>query len=489
MKNTSWKSLAPVLLTCALLLLPAPAGLALHAWRYFAIFAGVILGLVLEPFPGAVIGLIGVCVVTAFSRYAYFSPAELAKLSTDDQTKGAVAWALSGFSNETVWLIFAAFLFALGYEVTGLGRRLALHLVRLMGRRTLMLGYAIMLADVILSPGIPSNTARSGGTIFPVIRNLPGLYDSKPNDPSSRKIGGYIMWVALATCCITSSLFLTGLAPNLLAVTFVTTATHHTISWMEWIRASAPFCIVLLALLPLVTYWVYAPEIKSGATVPDWARGELAKAGPISGREGLLIVLVIGAIAGWMFGTAYLNATSTALLVVALMLILGVISWKDVLANGPAWNTLAWFATLVALASGLNKVGFIRWFADQMSPLLMHVTPNTALVGMLVVFFLLHYLFASVTAHVTALLPVMLTVGAAIPGFPMANAAVLLCLELGIMGVISPYGTGPSPIYYNSGYIPSKDFWRLGTIFGALFLAVFLLLGVPWVLHLGQVTP
>ena len=258
---------------------------------------------------------------------------------------------------------------------------------------------------------------------------------------------------------------------------------------MEWFRASAPFCFVLLAVMPLVAYWVYAPGIKSGSTVPDWAKGELAKAGPVSGRELLLIVLVIGAIAAWIFGTAYLNATTTALLVVALMLVLGVITWKDVLANGPAWNTLAWFATLVALAGGLNKVGFIKWFADQLAPWLTHVSPNTALVGMLVVFFLLHYLFASITAHVTALLPVMLTVGAAIPGFPMANAAVLLCLELGIMGIISPYGTGPSPIYYHSGYIPSKDFWRLGSIFGLLFLAVFLVIGVPWVLHLGPVAP
>ncbi|MFI5336418.1 MAG: DASS family sodium-coupled anion symporter, partial [Opitutales bacterium] len=480
-----WKALAPVLLVLALLLTPAPAGLALHAWRFFAIFAGVILGLVLEPLPGAVIGLIGVSLVTLFSRFAFFAPAELAQPGFDVPGKAA-AWALSGFSNETVWLIFAAFLFALGYDVTGLGRRLALLLVHRMGRRTLTLGYAIMLSDVILSPGIPSNTARSGGTIFPVIRNLPPLYDSRPNDPSSRRIGGYLMWVALASCCITSSLFLTGLAPNLLALTFVTQATHHTISWMEWLRASAPFCLVLLALLPLAAYWLYPPGIKSGSTVPDWARGQLDQAGPLSRRELILLVLVLTAIASWIFGGRWISPTSTALLVVALMLICGVIRWKDVLDDGPAWNTLVWFATLVALASGLNRTGFITWFASLLSPYLAHVPPTTALVAMLGVFFVLHYLFASVTAHVTALLPVMLTVGAAIPGFPLPAAAILLCLELGIMGIISPYGTGPSPIYYGSGYIPSKDFWRLGTIFGLLFFIVFLAVGVPWVLALSR---
>jgi len=38
----------------------------------------------------------------------------------------------------------------------------------------------------------------------------------------------------------------------------------------------------------------------------------------------------------------------------------------------------------------------------------------------------------------------------------------LLCFSLGIMGVITPYATGPSPIYYGSGYISRKAFWSLG---------------------------
>ena len=85
----------------------------------------------------------------------------------------ALTWALSGFSNASVWLIFGAFMFTLGYEKTGLGPRIALSLVKAMGRRTLFLGYAIMFADLILSPFTPSTTARSGGTIYPIVRNIP----------------------------------------------------------------------------------------------------------------------------------------------------------------------------------------------------------------------------------------------------------------------------------------------------------------------------
>ena len=139
-------------------------------------------------------------------------PAELAKPGFK-ACNAALNWALSGFSNSTVWLIFGAFMFAMGYEKTGLGRRIALELVKLMGRRTLTLGYAIVVADTLLAPFTPSNTARCGGTIYPVIRNLPALYDSKANDPSARRIGSYLMWVAIATTCVTSSMFLTASRP------------------------------------------------------------------------------------------------------------------------------------------------------------------------------------------------------------------------------------------------------------------------------------
>ena len=103
-----------------------------------------------------------------------------------------------------------------------------------MGRNTLTLGYAIDVADLLLAPFTPSNTARSGGTIYPVIRNLPALYDSKPNDPSMRRIGSYLMWVAVAATCVTSSMFLTALAPNLLAVEFVKKIANIEFAWLDW---------------------------------------------------------------------------------------------------------------------------------------------------------------------------------------------------------------------------------------------------------------
>ncbi|BDB28969.1 anion permease (plasmid) [Cupriavidus sp. P-10] len=476
--KTLLTALAPVVAAVVVALIPAPEGLALHTWLYFAIFVGVIVGLMLEPIPGAAIGLIAVTLVTVLCEWVFYSPEQLAKPGFNP-ANAALAWALSGFGNSTVWLIFGAFMFALGYEKTGLGRRIALLLVRAMGRKTLTLGYAVMMADALLAPFTPSNTARSGGTIFPVIRNLPPLYDSKPNDPSARRIGSYIMWTAIATTCVTSSMFLTALAPNLLAAELIRKTVQVDLSWMQWFMAFAPVGVLLLLAVPLLAYLLYPPEVKEGTEVPAWAAQELQKMGPPSQRELLLGLLVLIALALWIFGDKHVNATTAALMVIGLMLVTRVVTWDDMLANKQAWNTLAWFATLIALADGLSRTGFVKWFSDTMASHMSGFPPLAAAVILVLVFYFTHYMFASVTAHTTAMLPVMLSVGSTIPGLPMQSFALMLALTLGLMGILTPYGTGPSPVYFGSGYLPAGDYWKLGAIFGVIFIAVFLMIGVP----------
>jgi L-tartrate/succinate antiporter len=477
----SWKAIAPIAVAILIALIPAPEGLPQHAWYFFAIFVGVIVGLMFEPLPGGAIGLIGVAVVMLLHQYVFYSPEQLAKAGFSSQ-RAILSWGLSGFANTTVWLIFGAFMFALGYEKTGLGRRIALLLVKAMGRKTLTLGYAVTISDLLLAPFTPSNTARSGGTIYPVIRNLPALYDSKPNDPSMRRMGSYLMWVALAATCVTSSMFLTGLAPNLLAVELVRKTAQIEFTWVGWFMAFAPVGILLLVLVPLLVYWIYPPEVKEGAEVPAWAAKELDKMGPLTQREIILGVLVLIALLLWIFGGKIMEATTAAIIVIALMLVFKVVTWDDITANKAAWNTLAWFATLVALADGLSRVGFVKWFAESMSAHLSGVSPTMAIIALLVLNFFGHYLFASVTAHVTAMIPVLLAVASKIPDVNMQTLALALCLQLGIMGILTPYATGPSPVYYGSGYLPSADYWRLGAIFGVIFFAAFMIIGVPWML-------
>ena len=485
MRENWWKVAGPVLLWLVLTLIPTPGGLTPQAWHYFAVFAAVILALVLEPIPAAAIGMIGIA-FAGVMRYVDPDPGK------------SIAWALAGFSDRTVWLIFGAFVFSIGYAKSGLGRRVALQLVRLLGRKTLGLGYAVMLADLVLAPGTPSNTARSGGTIFPVIRNIPDLYDSAPG-PTARRIGAYIMWVAFATTCVTSSMFITSLAPNAAALAIVKQTAKVEVTWTQWFMGFLPVAVVLLALLPLLVYWFYPPEIKASKEVPAWAAGEIKKMGPMKVQEIIMALLVLFAVFLWivgsnkgitlpLVGSNFIDATGVVLVVIAGMIIFGVVEWDDILASKGAWNVLVWFATLVALADGLNKVGFVTWVAKYVSSQLAGFSPFMVMAALVAFFFLVHYMFASLAAHTAAVLPVVLASGMAVPGLPVKAFAMLLCFALGIMGVITPYATGPAPVYYAGGFISRKAFWSLGLVFGILFLASLLLIGLPWVTVIRPVT-
>src|SRR5271157_3281865 len=120
-KKQYWKFIVPLLIGAGICLIPVPHGLQPNAWYYFAVFSAVIAALILEPIPAAAAGFIGVTVAGSFFLVTP-KPADSLK------------WVLSGFSNSTVWLIFIAFMFAKGYENTGLGRRIALILVRSLGK-------------------------------------------------------------------------------------------------------------------------------------------------------------------------------------------------------------------------------------------------------------------------------------------------------------------------------------------------------------------
>jgi len=476
-----WRAVVPVVLAVAIALVPPPPGLEQHAWYYFALFAGVIAALVTEPIPNPAVGLVGLTLAAVLSRWTLFGPADLAKPGFNVTTQ-SVNWALSGFASTTVWLVGGAFMFALGYEKTGLGRRIALLLVRALGKRTLTLGYATTFADMILAPFTPSNTARGAGIIFPVVNNLPALYDSHPHDASARKIGGYIMWTTFAADCVTSTLFMTACAPNFLARDFISRIAHVSISYGDWMRASLPFALPLLLALPLLTYVFFPPEIKQSPEASIWARTELTKMGGISWRESVLSVLVLGAISLWVFGGSVIDPTLAAFLVLSLMLVLGVVTWGDMARNESAWTTIVLLATLVTLADGLSRAGFVKWFADYTAMHVGGLSPMLILMSLVSIYFVSHYMFASLTAHTTAMMPMMLAAGLAIPGLSAATLAIGLAMTTGIMGILTPYATGAALPYYNCGYITPAQFWRLGAIFGVIFLGALLGIGVPLLL-------
>jgi citrate:succinate antiporter/L-tartrate/succinate antiporter len=472
-----WKALTPLIVWLVVFMAPIPDGLKPNQWHYFAIFAAVIAGLILESMPAGAVGLIG---LTFAGIMGYVDP---------DPNK-SLRWVLSGFSESTVWLIVGAFVFSIGYRKSGLGKRIALLLVRALGRRTLGLGYAITLADLVLAPATPSNTARSGGTIFPIISNIPRIYGSEPG-PTAGKIGTYVMWTAFAATAVTSSLFLTALAPNGAALAIAKKTVGVDVAWLQWFVGFAPLGILLIILVPLLSYLICRPEVKASPEIPAWAAGELKTMGPLSRNEWMMSGLVLVAMFLWItganpnitlpyLGTNYINPTMVVFVIISLLLLTGVVDFADIISDKSAWEVFFYFATLLTLASGLNEIGFIKWVAVGFAKPLASMSPTMALILLVTLFFWIHYFFSSITSHTAAVLPVVLAVGTGIAGMSLPSLTLLCVYSLGLMGVISPYATGPAPMYFGSGFIGKGDFWKFGLIFGLIYFAGLIAIVLPW---------
>jgi citrate:succinate antiporter/L-tartrate/succinate antiporter len=473
----NWKFWAPLAVWLVVYLLPVPSGLKPDQWHYFAVFAAVIAGLVLESMPVGAVGLIGLT-VAAILGYVEKDPNK------------ALRWALSGFSESTVWLIVGAFIFAIGYRKSGLGRRIALLLVRALGRKTLGLGYAVLFADLVLAPATPSNTARSGGTIYPIISNIPKIYGSEPG-PTAGKIGTYVMWTAFAATAVTSSMFLTALAPNVAGLAIAKKTAGVDVAWSQWFIGFLPLGLLLVALVPLLSYAVCRPEVKDSPEITAWAGKELAAIGPMTRQEWIMTALVLLAMFLWItgsnpnivlpvLGANYMNATMVVLVIISLLLVTGVVDFNDIVAEKSAWEVFFYFTSLLTLSSGLNEIGFIKWLAEGFARNLGAMSPMVVTLMLLTLFFWIHYGFSSITSHTAAVLPVVLAVGTGMPGVDVPVLTLLCLYSLGLMGVISPFATGPAPMYFGSGYIGKRDFWKFGLLFGIVYFIGLAAIVYPW---------
>jgi L-tartrate/succinate antiporter len=275
------------------------------------------------------------------------------------------------------------------------------------------------------------------------------------------------------------------LAPNLLAVAIIRREAGIEITWSRWLVGILPVAAILIGPLPLLVRLIYPPEVRTSEEVPAWAASQLRDMGRPSVKEGMMAGLVFVALCLWVLGGDRINPTTVVLVAVSLMVLCRVVDWDDIVGDRRAWDTLVYFATLLTLADGLDRTGVVAWEARGVSSVLEGYPPTVVMAALVTSFFLIHYFFTSLTAHQTAVLPALLASGAAVPGMPVGAFALLLAYAIGLMGVISPYATGPAPVYFGGGYIPRRDFWCPGLIFGLIYLGTLLLVGVPYLLWLG----
>ncbi len=443
----------------------APEGISAASWRLFAIFAATIIGSIVQPLSAGAVVFLGVCAIAVTGT---MTPVD----------------ALRGYSDPIVWLVLCAFFIARGVLKTGLGRRIAFQFIRVLGKRSLGLSYALVSTDVVLATIVPSNSARSGGIIFPVARSLAEAYDSTPG-PTARRLGAFLMTTVYQCDVIACAMFLTGQASNVLIAKFALDAAGYEISYAKWMLGSIVPGIVALLLVPLVIYRIYPPEVKHTPHATEFAREELAKLGRMT-RDERMMLLVFILVAGLWITQAWhsIHYAVVALVGVAVLLLSRVLDWDDIMSQRPAWDVFIWYGGLVRMAEALGETGITKRFAEVVASYTVGWTWWAALAVLLLIYFYAHYAFASITAHATAMFTpfLVVTLGA---GAPATLAVLGLAYFSNLSAGLTHYGTTPAPIYFGARYVTQREWWRIGFVASLLTIPTWAILGFTWWKILG----
>jgi len=440
--------------------LPRPVDVKPEGWRLLGIFLAAVAGLMLHPLPGGAIVLMAV---------------------TAAALTGALpmAQALGGYANPSVWLVLAAFFVSRALIKTGLARRIALLFVRAFGRSSLGISYSLILSDVTLASTIPSNAARAGGVILPILRSLSELYGSQPG-PTAALLGTFLFVAVYQGECIAAAMFLTGQASNPLAANFARKIAGVDMTWAGWLAAGLAPGAIGIVTVPWIISRLLPPQIRHTPEAAEFARRELTAMGPLD--RGQRIVLFVFAMTCGLWLTTRLHGlgiTEVALMGACGLFVSGVLTWQDAITEKSAWDVFIWYGGITRLGEALNEFGVTEAFAKQVGAYFQNLDWVTLLAVTLGIYFYAHYGFASITAHIVSMFPPFLALLLARGGPPGLIVYAFACLS-NLSAGLTHYGTTPSPMFYAHGYVSFRDWWRVGFLISLVNLAIWCSAGFFW---------
>ena len=441
-------------------LLPRPASVTPAGWRLLGIFVATIGALMLRPIAGGAAVLIAVILASIFGGLT-------------------IHQALGGYGDPTVWLVMAAFFISNSLLKTGLARRIALVFIRAVGQTSLGVCYALSATDMVLAAIIPSNGARSGGVVLPILRSVAELYGSHPG-PTAALVGSFLMTGVYQSICVTAAMFFTGQASNPLAAQMAGEMFHYPVTWTLWFLAGIVPGLCSMAVVPWIVYRMDPPQIQKTPEAAAFAASELHRMGAMSRGQKIVAVIFVSVCTLWITSPFHhLDITVSALVGSAALLLTGVLTWNDVVSDRTAWDIFIWYGGLVQLGKSLNDTGVTREFARNVGRAFGGMGWVVVLAAALLIYFYAHYGFASITAHMLAMFPpfaaVLLARGAP-AGLVIFSFACFANLAAGL----THYGTTPSPMFFAHGYVSLKKWWKVGFVVSLVNLTIWSTIGFGW---------
>lgn len=397
-------------------------------------------------------------------------------------TKGALEWALAGFSNSAAMLVAGALFLAAAMQVTGLDKRIALVILAKVGSKTRSILLGAILVGVVLSFFVPSTTARVGA-IVPIMLGMISAFGLQKES----KLAALLMIASTQTASIWNIGIKTAAAQNMVAIGFMEKAFGTSVSWAEWLLYAAPWAIIMSVLLYFVMLKVLPPEVDEIPNGQQMVRDQLRALGPVSPAEWRLLIISLSLLFLWATEQSLhsMDTTSTTLAAVALMLTpgVGVMNWKQAESKVP-WGTIILFAVGISLGTVLLKTKAATWLADAfIGATGLTAMPVLLMIAVLALFnIMIHFGFASATSLSSTLIPIVIAVMTGLDRSDFSAPAMVLIQQFVVsFGFILPVNAPQNMVAYGTGTFTARDFMRTGiplTVVG--YLLILLMSATYW---------
>ena len=427
-----------------MLMLPAPYGMEIAAWRTAAVAVLMATWWIMEAMPIA---------VTSMLPIVLFPVLDIAPIA--DTT--------SPYANPLIFLFLGGFIIAIAMQRWELHKRIALNIVNFVGVKPSSIIIGFILASAFLSMWV-SNTATAL-MMLPIAISVLQFVEKRSDRTNDMPVTNFEIVLVLAiayACNIGGIATLIGTPPNALLAGFMLENYGVEISFARWMLVGIPLVIIMLPIMYLVlTKFVYPIKLKELPGGFSVIKNQLEALGKITTPEKRVAIVFTATAALWIFRpllTDFLPGLSDAGIAIFGAMVLftlpsgsskqqKLLQWKDM--KELPWGILILFGGGLSLASGITSSGLAAWIGDGVSGL--ETVPLLLLIFMVIAIVVFLTEITSNTATTAAFLPILASSAIGLGQDPMFF--ILPAAIAASCAFMLPVATPPNAVVYGSGKI------------------------------------
>lgn len=453
--------------------LPTPDGMNLTQHKLLSLFAGLVVLWVTIGVNFAVSSFIG---VTAL----YFWVGN----ATGAVKNGALVhdpnFAVNGFASPALWLLITGFVISIAMTRTGVAKRLALHMMRLLGQTPAGAIFALMFANLAISPVTPSNTARQAA-MLPIVEGIAEAYQVQRGESN---FGKTLSLAATYANNITGGAFLTATIPNPVSIALIAAVAGVSVftTWSWWAILALPTSILLIIVTGFIVLKMFPPEVKSIPGGVSYIREELDKMGPMSVGEKKAILYFLIALVLWATDSIHnFNSTMVAFLVSSLIFLprIGVLDWKETEKAIP-WELFVYFGGVITLSDALMKAKAFEWVIKN--ALTFMGLEGMSMVAMLIIMLgftiFSHVIWSTTTAMMGVMVPIYIGMAQAM-NFDIVQFVLPLSIVMAYAFFL-PFNTMGNIIMFGANYYTVSDQVKSSIIVGLASWVLWIVTILTW---------